>query len=215
MKVLRKSITALIIVLFAVSMTGCKLFGSKTTIDKVERSLMSCGVRQVTTYSALLNTSLQLKNSTKAASYYFCEYEEAKNRFFKAFNESQKLPKYEPVGFIAAFVAEQNKAGVNTTSVHSAEFRTENEAKRTYEQTAKEFMMKKDDGEQVEDETCSYTLTYIKDVNSITVKGVYITGTNVTKLEATVHSNDVNEFLENFCQKMKWVSPASIVPAEE
>ena len=215
MKVLRKSITALIIVLFAVSMTGCKLFGSKTTIDKVERGLMSCGVRQVTTYSALLNTSLQLKNSTKAASYYFCEYEEAKNRFFKAFNESQKLPKYEPAGFIAAFVAEQNKAGVNTTSVHSAEFRTENEAKRTYEQTAKEFMMKKDDGKQVEDETCSYTITYIKDVNSITVKGVYITGTNVTKLEATVHSNDVNEFLENFCQKMKWVSPASIVPAEE
>ena len=35
------------------------------------------------------------------------------------------------------------------------------------------------------------------------------------KIEATVHSNDVNEFLEKFCQKMKWVSPASMVPAEE
>ena len=215
MQVLRKCITALITVLFAVSMTGCKLFGSKTTIDKVERSLMSCGVKEVRTYSELLNTSLQLKTSTKAASYYFCEYEDAKNRFFKAFNESQKLPKYEPVGFIVAFVAEQKKAGVDTTSVHLAEFRTENEAKRTYEQTAKELMMKKDDGKQVEDETRSYTISYIMGENSITVKGVYIMGTNVTKLEATVHRNNINEFLENFCQKMKWVSPASIVPAEE
>ena len=215
MKNVRKIISVLLIALFAISMAGCTLFGNKTTIDKVERSLNSCGVRQVTTYSALLNTSLQLKSGSKAASYYFCEYEEAKKRFSKAFNESQKLPKYEPVGFIAAFVAEQHKAGVDTTSVHSAEFRTENEAKRTYEQTAKELMMKKDDGKQVEDETCSYTITYIKDANSTTVKGVYIMGTNVTEIEATVHRNNINEFLENFCQKMKWVSPASIVPAEE
>ena len=61
MKVLGKSVSVLIIALFAVSMAGCHLFSNRT-IDKVERSLTSCGVRNVRTYSELLNTSLQLKN---------------------------------------------------------------------------------------------------------------------------------------------------------
>ena len=66
MKVLGKSVSVLIIALFAVSMAGCHLFSNRT-IDKVERSLTSCGVKNVRTYSELLNTSLQLKNSSKAA----------------------------------------------------------------------------------------------------------------------------------------------------
>ena len=214
MKNVRKCISVLLIALFAVSMTGCHLFSNKT-IDKVEKSLTSCGVKNVRTYSELLNTSLQLKTSSKAASYYFCYDEEAKERFYKAFNESHKLPKYEPVGFIAAFVAEQSRSGLQTASVHTAEFRTEKEAQRTYEQKSKELMMKKDDGKQVEDKTCSYTITYIKDGNTATVYGVYIMGTNVTEIEATVDHKGINIFLEDFCQKMKWVSPASIVPAEE
>ena len=113
MKVLGKSVSVLIIALFAVSMAGCHLFSNRT-IDKVERSLTSCGVKNVRTYSELLNTSLQLKNSSKAASYYFCYDEEAEKRFLKEFNKSLKLPKYQPVCFMAAFVAEQNKSGVQT-----------------------------------------------------------------------------------------------------
>ena len=214
MKVLGKSVSVLIIALFAVSMAGCHLFSNRT-IDKVERSLTSCGVRNVRTYSELLNTSLQLKNSSKAASYYFCYDEEAEKRFLKEFNKSLKLPKYQPVCFMAAFVAEQNKSGVQTTSVHTAEFRTEQETKRTYEQAAKELWMKKDDGKQVEDKNCSYTITYLKNGNTTTVYGVYAMGTSVTTIWATVDHKGINIFLEEFCKKMKWVSPASIVPVEE
>ena len=214
MKNVRKCISVLLIALFAVSMTGCHLFSNKT-IDKVEKSLASCGVKNVRTYSELLNTSLQLKTSSKAASYYFCYDEEAKERFFKEFNKSQKLPTSQPAGFIAAFVAEETRSGVQTASVHTAEFKTEQETKRTYEQTSKELMMKKDDGKQVEDKTCSYTITYIKEENTTTVYGAYIMGTNVTTVWATLDHKGSNEFLEQFCQKMKWVSPASIVPAEE
>ena len=75
--------------------------------------------------------------------------------------------------------------------------------------------MKKDDGKQVEDENCSYTITYLKDGNTTTVYGVYSMGTSVTTIWATVDHKGINIFLEEFCKKMKWVSPASIVPVEE
>ena len=148
-----------------------------------------------------------MKTGSKAASYYCCYDEEAKERFFKEFNKSLKLPKYQPVGFIAAFVAEETKSSLQTAVVHTAEFRTE--------QAAKKLWMKKDEGKQVEDENCSYTITYLKDGNTTIVYGVYTMGTNVTTVWATIDHKGINIFLDDFCKKIKWVSPASIVPVEE
>ncbi len=210
MKIVRKSLSVLFIVLFAISMAGC--FAKNDVPSSIVKAAKGYGIEEVASRTDLIKISAKL--TSEGAGYYRAKDTEEATKYYQSyFNARKKLPDIDADDFIAVSVKEKGNAVIHVSSVYSVTLKSKEDAKEVFDKLSEIAMsslriLGKDKGEKSK---YSYAIAYEKNTVSTTVIGIYLEGKSVTYLQAYSYKNELNAFALYFCGKMGYISPIELV----
>ena len=210
MKIVRKTLSVLFIVLFAISMAGC--LAKNDVPSKIVNAAKGYGIEEVGSRTDLIKISAKL--TSEGAGFYRAKNIEEATKLYKSyFNARKNLPDIDADDFIAISVKEKGDAVIHVSSVYSATFKNKDDAKEVFDKLSEIALsslriLGKDKGEK---SNYSYAIAYEKNTVSTTILGIYLQGKSVTYLQAYSYKDELNAFALYFCGKMGYISPEEII----
>ena len=210
MKSIRKAVSVLLVTVFSLSIAGCFLKSDVPTA--FEKAVKSYGIEKVEKRSDL--TKVTAKLTQEGSGYYVTKDDEEATKNYKSYFGSRKgLPDCEADDFRIVAVREKGESVLHSATAYTLTFKHADDAKEVYDVMSKVILKnsRAKGTDQGEKNGYSYALAYEKTTISTTVRGFYYEDKSITVIQGNSYKNETNAFVEHFCKKMNYISPADII----
>ena len=210
MNKVRKTVSVLLITLLALAMSGCFLASDAPTA--FENTVKGYGIKKCEKRSDLIKAVASL--SKEGSGYYVSTDEkEVALQYRTVFNPKKDARDIQPDEYKYAAIREKGDVTMHTCAAYVFTFNSKSDAEEVFEIakdriTSNSRAKAKDSGKK---QDYSYAISYQLSGATRTVVAAYLEDKSVVYLQGTSYKNEINEFAEYFCKKMKYVSPIDLI----
>ena len=215
MKTVRKTISVLMIAVFAVCMTGC-IFATKTR-DAFLKTVKSYGCEEVDNVMDLSKIS-STHESTGTVYYAAKDRADADKVYKTTINRNNNLPVKDIEDILIVKAREKGETRIHEAKAYTFICCSEDDANKIFDKYT-EAITKTDEKwyKQGKKWNVTYVIRYSTGSIGGTITGLYLYGNSVTTLQANFYfgEHEYNDFADHFCDKMGYVSPMTIYEPKE
>ena len=199
---IKSSVSVLLVAVFTLLASGCFLTGDVSAA--FENAAKIYGIQKYDKRADLIKATAKL--TEEGSGYYVSKDEKEATQQSRSYFGS-KVRDIEAAEYRYIAIREKADKRMDTCSAFTITYNSKEDAADVYDS------IKKGSGKNLESGEKGNYSYYISVVNSatLTVRGIYLEGKNITVIQALCAKGETNAFAEHFCKKMNYISPMELV----